>query len=204
MMDIEQHLNENMLSKMSGAQVLHYAEEFAGTVFDETGRGVMTYVSPGLHAGAGQPRSGPRRRRLGRCLLVRARDAADTRRVSKEPCGRTQFSDHGTFPGVGSRRRPRVWLGNAKSLEAWLEGHPVAGGGGARLAGAHLSTKETQTLLKQIGFPIAVDGTRGGQDGAGDQGLPARLPRRPAGQAADAGRARRTRRPRRRCGKRQE
>src|SRR3954471_5579426 len=36
LLDIEQHLNEAMLARMSGAQLLHYAEEFAGTVSEKT------------------------------------------------------------------------------------------------------------------------------------------------------------------------
>src|SRR4051812_48242282 len=47
-LDIESKLNEAMLAKMTPAQLLHYAEEFSGTVFEKTGRGVLTYLSPGF------------------------------------------------------------------------------------------------------------------------------------------------------------
>ena len=40
--------SQSVLAAMSGAELLHYAEEFAGTVFEAVGRGVMTYVSPGF------------------------------------------------------------------------------------------------------------------------------------------------------------
>ena len=46
--DIETQGNEAMLQNMTGPQVLHYAEEFCGTVAEKTGRDLMTYVSPGF------------------------------------------------------------------------------------------------------------------------------------------------------------
>ena len=47
-MDIETLGNEAFLAKMTGDQLRTYAEEFAGTVFEKTGRDVMTYLSPGF------------------------------------------------------------------------------------------------------------------------------------------------------------
>ena len=162
-MDIEQHLNEAMLASMSGADLLHYAEEFAGAVFETTGRNVMTYVSPGF-----MPELGNRAPAHGEDVWVAAFSFGAGRPPTppgfdKSRVRAHQFSDHGTFPGVGAPVDLDVWLGNAKSLEAWLEGNPVAGGGGDVSPEPTLSTKEVQTLLKQIGFPIEVDGARGGQ-----------------------------------------
>ena len=53
-----------------------------------------------------------------------------------------------------------VWLGDAKSLQQWIEGFPSAGGGGPISPEPTMSTTEVQTLLKQIGWPIKVTGTR--------------------------------------------
>jgi GH25 family lysozyme M1 (1,4-beta-N-acetylmuramidase) len=162
-MDIEQNLNEAMLAKMSGAQLLHYAEEFAGTVFEAMGRGVMTYVSPGF-----MPELGNRAPAHGDNVWV----AAFSFQPGKPPTPpgfspskvrAHQFSQTGTFPGVGTTVDLDLWLGNAKSLAAWIEGTPVPGQGGPPSPQPTMSTKDIQTLLKQIGFPMKVDGTRGGQ-----------------------------------------
>jgi GH25 family lysozyme M1 (1,4-beta-N-acetylmuramidase) len=160
-MDIERNLNEAMLAKMSGAQLLHYAEEFAGTVFEATGRGVMTYVSPGF-----MPELGNRAPAHGEDVWVAAfsfkRGKPPTPPgFSKRRVRAHQFSEQGTFPGVGATVDLDVWLGSAKSLAAWMEGSPVPGGGGPHSPEPTLSTKEVQRLLKQIGFPIKVDGSRG-------------------------------------------
>ncbi len=162
-MDIEQHLNELMLAKMSGAELLHYTEEFAGTVFEAVGRGVMTYVSPGF-----MPELGNRAPAHGEDVWVAAFSFQPGKPptpagFSKSRVRAHQFSEHGTFPGVGTPVDLDVWLGNAKSLAAWIEGGPVAGAGGAQSPEPTMSTKEVQTLLKQIGFPIKVDGVRGGK-----------------------------------------
>jgi GH25 family lysozyme M1 (1,4-beta-N-acetylmuramidase) len=163
-MDIERQLNEGMLAKMSGAQLLHYAEEFAGTVFEQTGRGVMTYVSPGFMP------------ELGNRAPARAEDvwvAAFSFKPGKPPTPpgfskkrvrAHQFSETGTFPGVGTVVDLDVWLGNAKSLTAWIEGKPIASAGGGPVPPEPaVSTRDIQKLLKQIGFPIKVDGVHGGQ-----------------------------------------
>src|SRR6266536_1240850 len=99
-MDIEQHLNEPMLAKMSGAELLHYAGEFAGTVFEAVGRGVMTYVSPGF-----MPELGNRAPAHGEDVWVAAfsfqRGKPPTPAgFSKSRVRAHQFSEHGTFPGV--------------------------------------------------------------------------------------------------------
>jgi len=162
-MDIEQNLNEAMLAKMSGAQLLHYAEEFAGTVFDAIGRGVMTYVSPGF-----MPELGNRAPAHGENVWV----AAFSFQAGKPPTPAGfspknvrahQFSETGTFPGVGTTVDLDVWLGNANSLAAWIAGTPLPGLGGPQSPEPTMSTKDVQTLLKQVGFPIKVDGKRGGQ-----------------------------------------
>ncbi|MFL6228438.1 MAG: GH25 family lysozyme, partial [Pyrinomonadaceae bacterium] len=160
-MDVERALNESMLAKMSGGELLHYAEEFAGTVFEATGRGVMTYVSPGF-----MPELGSRAPAHGEDAWVAAFSFKAGRPPTppgfdKKRVRAHQFSDHGMFAGVGTQVDLDVWLGNAKSLEAWIEGRPIAGAGGAQSPEPTLSTKEVQTLLKQIGFPIKADGVRG-------------------------------------------
>jgi GH25 family lysozyme M1 (1,4-beta-N-acetylmuramidase) len=168
-MDIETFGNEAMLAKMTGAQLLHYAEEFAGTVFGKTGRGVMTYLSPGF-----MPELGNRAPEHGRDVWV----AAFSFKPGKPPtpAGFTknhvrahQFSETGTFPGVGTTVDLDVWLGDAKSLRAWIEGAPAPRPNGRRAVAAvgvqapdpTISTKDVQTLLTKIGFKVKPDGKRG-------------------------------------------
>ena len=162
-MDIEQHLNEAMLAKMTGPDLVHYAEEFAGTVFEATGRDVMTYVSPGF-----MPEFGDRAPAHAQDVWVAAfsfhAGAPPTPRgFDKSRVRAHQFSDHGTFPGVGTTVDLDVWLGNAKSLQAYLEGNPVAGGGGNTSPDPTMDIKQVQQLLEQIGFPVTVDGVHGTQ-----------------------------------------
>jgi len=123
-MDIECKLNEAMLARMTGAQLLHYAEEFAGTVFEKTGRGVMTYLSPGF-----MPELGNRAPRHGEDVWVAAfsfKPGAPPvpAGFAKEHVRAHQFSEHGTFPGVGNPVDLDVWLGDAESLRSWIEGRP--------------------------------------------------------------------------------
>jgi GH25 family lysozyme M1 (1,4-beta-N-acetylmuramidase) len=165
-MDIERQLNEAMLARMTGAQMLHYAEEFAGTVFEQTGRGVMTYVSPGF-----MPELGNRAPKHAQDVWVAA--FSFPRGKPPIPAGFAkgdvrahQFSEHGTFPGVGVAVDLDVWLGDADSLRSWIEGGSSTGGAGIPSPGVpsaepSLSTTEVQTLLKAIGWPIEVDGVRG-------------------------------------------
>jgi GH25 family lysozyme M1 (1,4-beta-N-acetylmuramidase) len=160
-MDIESNLNQVMVAKMTGPQLLQYADDFCGTVFERTGRGVMTYVSPGF-----MPELGNRAPTHGENVWVAAfsfkRGKPPTPAGFKPDHVRAhQFSDHGTFPGVGTAVDLDVWLGNPKSLAAWLDGAPVKGGGGKQSPEPELSTMEVQTLLKRIGFPLKVDGNRG-------------------------------------------
>ena len=162
-MDIEQKLNEEMIARMSSAQLLHYAEEFAGTVFEKMGRDVMTYVSPGF-----MPELGNRAPAHAEDVWVAAfsfeRGKPPTPPgFSRKRVRAHQFSEHGTFPGVGTVVDLDVWLGNEKSLAAWIEGNPVAGGGGPPSPDPTLDTSDIQKLLKRIGFPMAVDGQRGSQ-----------------------------------------
>jgi GH25 family lysozyme M1 (1,4-beta-N-acetylmuramidase) len=160
-LDIESKLNEEMLAKMSGAQVLHYAEEFAGTVADKTGRDVITYLSPGF-----MPELGNKAPVHGEDVWVAAfsfhRGKPPTPRgFSKKRVRAHQFSDHGMFPGVGVVVDLDVWLGDAESLRSFIEGRPSTGGGGAISPEPEMSTREAQRLLKQIGWPIKVTGKRG-------------------------------------------
>jgi GH25 family lysozyme M1 (1,4-beta-N-acetylmuramidase) len=160
-LDIESTLNEKMLAKMTGTQLLHYAEEFAGTVAEKTGRDVMTYLSPGF-----MPELGNKAPEHGKDVWVAAfsfrRGKPPTPRgFAKDRVRAHQFSDHGTFPGVALAVDLDVWLGDAKSLRAWIDGRPHPGGGGATSPEPSLSTKEIQQLLKAIGWPIKVTGRRG-------------------------------------------
>jgi GH25 family lysozyme M1 (1,4-beta-N-acetylmuramidase) len=157
-LDIESKLNEAMLAKMTGRQLLHYAEEFTGTVAEKTGRDAITYLSPGF-----MPELGNQAPAHGRDVWV----AAFSFRPGKPPTPRGfsrdrvrahQFSDHGTFPGVAVAVDLDVWLGDAKSLRSWLEGRPHPGGGGAMQPEPSLSTRDAQKLLKEIGWPIKLTG----------------------------------------------
>lgn len=159
-MDMEQQLNEAMLANMSGADLLHYAEEFAGTVFEGTGRDVMTYVSPGFMPELGDHAPAHAEDVWVAAYSFQAGTPPTPRGFDKRRVRAHQHSDHGTFPGVGTTVDLDVWLGNAKSLRAYLEGTPVVGGGGSTSPDPALDTKEVQQLLKQIGFPITVDGVR--------------------------------------------
>jgi GH25 family lysozyme M1 (1,4-beta-N-acetylmuramidase) len=161
--DLESALNEGMLAKMSGGEVLHYAEEFAGSVFEATGRDAMTYLSPGF-----MPELGDRAPAHAQDVWVAAYSFAagsppTPRGFDKSRVRAHQYTDHGTFPGVGTTVDLDVWLGNVTSLQAYLDGEPVAGGGGTTSPKPSLDTTEVQKLLKQIGFPITVDGVRGGE-----------------------------------------
>jgi GH25 family lysozyme M1 (1,4-beta-N-acetylmuramidase) len=160
-MDIERKLNEAMLAKMSGAQLLHYAEEFAGTIFEAMGRGVMTYVSPGFMSELGNRAPAHGEDVWVAAFSFNAGRPPTPPGFDKKRVRAHQFSEHGTFAGVGTAVDLDVWLGNPKSLQAWIEGRPVAGAGGAESPEPTLSTKEVQALLKQIGFPVKVDGVRG-------------------------------------------
>ncbi|MEA2311414.1 MAG: lysozyme, partial [Solirubrobacteraceae bacterium] len=158
-LDIESKLNEAMLAKMTGAQVLHYAEEFAGTVAEKTGRDVVTYLSPGF-----MPELGNTAPAHGRDVWVAAFSA--TRGKPPTPSGfkrgrvrAHQFSEHGTFPGVGAEVDLDVWLGDAKALRTFIEDPSDDGGGGAGPSPEPaMGTREAQTLLNAIGFKVPVDG----------------------------------------------
>ena len=159
-LDIESKLNEKMLAKMTGAQLLHYAEEFAGTVAEQTGRDVMTYLSPGF-----MPELGNKAPAHGEDVWVAAFSFTPGKPptpqgFSKDRVRAHQFSETGTFPGVGVAVDLDLWLGDAKSLRRWIEGLPTPGGGGPISPEPTLTTTETQTFLKQIGWPIKVTGTR--------------------------------------------
>ena len=73
-----------------------------------------------------------------------------------------QFTEHGTFPGVGVAVDLDIWLGDAKSLRAWIRGEAGSpGGGGKPSPEPTMTTKQVQQLLKTIGWPIKADGKRG-------------------------------------------
>src|SRR6185295_6436509 len=159
-MDIETLGNEAFLAKMTGDQLRSYAEEFAGTVFEKTGRDVMTYLSPGF-----MPELGNRPPAHGEDVWVAAYSFA--RGKPPTPAGFVpgrvrahQFSDHGTFPGVGVAVDLNVWLGDAKSLRAWINGQVSPGGGGKPSPEPTVGTKAIQQLLKTIGWPVKADGRR--------------------------------------------
>lgn len=160
-MDVETYGNEAVLAKMTGDQLRHYAEEFAGTVAEKTGRDVLTYLSPGF-----MPEFGNQPPAHGTDVWVAAYSA--TRGKPPTPSGFAaggvrahQFSDHGTFPGVGVTVDLDVWLGDAKCLRAWINGEPSQGGGGKPSPEPTVGTREIQKLLKTIGWPVKADGKRG-------------------------------------------
>lgn len=161
-MDVETLGNEAFLAKMTGDQLRSYAEEFAGTVFEKTGRDVMTYLSPGF-----MPELGNRPPAHGEDVWVAAFSA--TRGKPPTPSGFApgrvrahQFTEQGTFPGVGVTVDLDVWLGDPKSLRAWIRGEAGApGGGGKPSPEPTMTTKQVQQLLKTIGWPIKADGKRG-------------------------------------------
>jgi peptidoglycan hydrolase-like protein with peptidoglycan-binding domain len=136
-------------------------QEFTGTVAEQTGRDAMCYLSPGF-----MPELGGRAPAHGRDVWVAAFSFSAGKPPTPQGFAREhvrahQHSEHGIFPGVGVEVDLDVWLGDADSLRAWIEGTPVAGGGGAPSPPPSLSTTDTQSLLKQIGWPIEVDGVRG-------------------------------------------
>lgn len=163
-LDIETMLNEAMIAQMTGPQLLHYAEEFTGTVADKTGRDLMTYLSPGL-----MPELGNTAPKHGEDVWVAAFSFQRGKPPTPQGFARDrvrahQFSEHGTFPGVATEVDLDLWLGDAKSLRAWITGQGEStGGGGPVSPDPALSTQDAQQLLKEIGWPITVDGQRGAQ-----------------------------------------
>jgi GH25 family lysozyme M1 (1,4-beta-N-acetylmuramidase) len=162
-LDLETKLNEQELAAMSGAQLLHYVNEFAGTVFEQTGRDVVSYLSPGF-----MPELGNQAPDHGKDVWVAAFSFATGKPPT--PAGFTkvrvrahQFTEHGMFPGVGTEVDLDVWLGDLKSLQQFIAGTPVPGGGGAPSPEPTMTTQDVQTLLKQIGWPIEVTGVRSPQ-----------------------------------------
>ena len=153
----------------------------------------MTYLSPGFMPELGQQGTGARGGRVGSRVLVRAREAPDAAGLLQDARART--------PVLGARHVPGSRV--AVDLDVWLGRRRRACRNGSRASRRPavearsspeptMSTTEVQTLLKQIGWPIKVTGTRTPDDRAGDQGLPARLPRRPARDGASRGWARRS------------
>jgi GH25 family lysozyme M1 (1,4-beta-N-acetylmuramidase) len=160
-LDLERKLNEQELAAMSGAQLLHYANEFAGTVFEQTGRDVVSYLSPGF-----MPELGNQAPAHGKDVWVAAFSFPKGRPPT--PAGFTrdsvrahQFSEHGMFPGVGTEVDLDVWLGDLRSLRRFIAGRPLPGLGGPMSPESTMTTREVQRLLKQIGWPIKVTGVRG-------------------------------------------
>jgi GH25 family lysozyme M1 (1,4-beta-N-acetylmuramidase) len=160
-LDMETKLNEEELAAMSSAQLLHYANEFAGTVFEQTGRDVMSYLSPGFMSELGN--QAPEH---GQDVWVAA--FSFTKGKPPTPAGFSrdrvrahQFSEHGMFPGVGTEVDLDVWLGDLQSLRRFIGGNPVQGMGGPISPEPTMTTRDVQTLLKQIGWPIEVTGSRG-------------------------------------------
>ena len=125
-----------------------------------TGRAVMTYVSPGF-----MPELGNQAPEHGEDVWVAAfrspREAADARGVPAEPRARAPVLGAGTFPGVGATVDLDVWLGDAKSLQPWIEGGRWRPPPARPSAEPAMSTSEAQKLLRQIGWPIKVGGSRG-------------------------------------------
>jgi GH25 family lysozyme M1 (1,4-beta-N-acetylmuramidase) len=162
-MDVETLGNEAVLAKMTGDQLRHYAEEFAGTVAEQTGRDVMTYLSPGFMAELGNQAPAH-----GEDVWVAAFSAGRGKPPTPQGFARErvrahQFTEHGAFPGVGVAVDLDLWLGDARSLRAWINGTASSpgGGGGKPSPDPTVGTKQVQQLLKTIGWPIKADGKRG-------------------------------------------
>jgi hypothetical protein len=129
-LDIESKLNEKMLAKMTGAQVVHHAEEFPGTVAERTGRDVMTYVSPGF-----MPELGNKAPAHGKDVWVPAFSFSHgkpptPRGFSKDYLRAHQSSEHGTFPDVDVRR-PRCVARRCQEPSLLDRGEPERGRRGA-------------------------------------------------------------------------
>jgi GH25 family lysozyme M1 (1,4-beta-N-acetylmuramidase) len=114
----------------------------------------MTYVSPGF-----MPELGNRAPNHAQDVWVAAFSFARGKPpipagFAKSNVRAHQFSEHGTFPGVGVAVDLDVWLGDAASLRAWIEGSPSAGTGDPPTdvppIEPALSTTEVQTLLEGL------------------------------------------------------
>jgi lysozyme len=162
-LDLEWQGNQAMLAKMTGPQVRRYAEEFAGTVLDLTGRRVMSYLSPGFAAELGNDDP-----TAATDVWVAAYSAAKGKPPT--PAGfkaahvrAHQWTSTGTWPGVSVAVDVDAWLGDGRSVAAWIAGRPApnGGGGGAPSPGPDMTIREAQRLLRKIGWPVGEDGVRG-------------------------------------------
>jgi hypothetical protein len=123
----------------------------------------MTYLSPGF-----MPELGNQAPAHGQDVWVAAFSATRGKPPTPQGFARErvrahQFSEQGMFPGVGVAVDLDVWLGDPKTLRAWIHGDEASpgGGGGKPSPDPTISTLEIQQLLMTIGWPITADGKRG-------------------------------------------
>lgn len=161
--DVEWIGNEATLRSMSGGQAREYVAEFTGRVRAKTKRGCITYLSPGFAVELGN-----RAPRHAGVSWVAAWDAPDGRPPTPAGFDRAhvlfhQTSDAGHVPYVESGVCDLdVFLGDSKALSALIDGRPVKTPRPAPASSPNvLSTRETQKLLRRIGWPLKVDGVRG-------------------------------------------
>lgn len=160
--DVERGGNEVPVGAMSATLLREYVSDFCDEAKRLTGRGCVVYLSPGFAAelGGKAPRNGA-------AVWVAEWDAPDGKPHVPRGWGRQgvffhQTSDRGTVPGVPGPVDLDVFVGGALRMRALV--------GGVRLptpkppkpaAPKVMSTRETQTALRHIGWPIKVDGKRG-------------------------------------------
>jgi hypothetical protein len=182
-LDIESKLNEKMLAKMTRALVLHYAEEFAGTVAERTGRDVMTYVSPGFMPELGN--KAPAHWKdvwvaafffsHGQPPTPRGFSKDYVPRISSQSTARFRASVSPSTSMCGSAM-PRAFASGSRGARA-----RAAGAQRPRAGSLHEGSPDTPQADR-----LADQGDREAraENGTSDQGFPARLPRGSGDEAA--------------------
>lgn len=159
--DVERGGNETELAAMSGAQLRAYVTAFCAEVHRLTGRGCVTYLSPGF-----APELGGHRPTFGYWCWVAAWDAPDgdppvPAGWSRHACAFHQTNEAGTCPGVDGRVDLDVFVGGPIALRALIAGVRPKGGPPAPVPHEQMTVKEVQQALRRCGWPITVDGRRG-------------------------------------------
>lgn len=160
--DIERGSNENELTLMSADALREYVSDFCDEVKKLTGRGCIVYLSPGFAAelGGKAPRNGS-------VVWVAAWDAPDGEPPVPTGWKRSlalfhQTSDRGTVPGVPGPVDVDVFIGSTLRLRALIAGVTVPKPKPPPAAPEKkMTTRQAQSALASIGWPIKVDGVRG-------------------------------------------
>lgn len=151
-------------TELAPAATWTYVSDFCAHVQKETGRGCVTYISPGFAA-----RLGRKAPRAGAVSWVAAWDAPDGRPPTPAGFDRAlvrfhQISDRGTVAGVKGGVDVNLFLGDSRALKSFITGKsavpkpkPVP----KPPADDRMSTREAQTKLRKIGWPVKVDGKPG-------------------------------------------